>query len=162
MRYYTAKGIADFLALTDRRVRQMRDKGIIHECRPGLYDLRQTVREYLEYLRGDGPGRADLNAERTGLTKAKREAAELQLRLARGELHETAEIEKAMKTMCLNFRTRALALPAKLSPELATMGGNQAGIFDLLNDAVRELLEELSDYANAFGERGTGKEKQGK
>lgn len=156
MRYYTAKGVAEFIGLTDRRVRQLRDKGIIHECRPGLYELRPTVREYIEYLRGDGPGRADLNAERTGLTRAKREAAELQLRLAKGELHETADIERAMKTMCLNFRTRALALPAKLAPELATMRGDQAAIFDRLTSELREILEELSQYAVAFAENREG------
>ena len=37
-------------------------------------------------------------------------------------------------------------LPAKLSPRLAQMEGNQAEIFDEMKRAVDEALEELSDY----------------
>ena len=38
MRLYTSKVIADWLGLTERRVRQLRDEGIIEEQAPGLYD----------------------------------------------------------------------------------------------------------------------------
>ena len=48
------------------------------------------------------------------------------------------------------FRSRFLALPAKLSPTLSTMGGNQTGIFDELKGAIEEILEEMSDYRVAF------------
>ena len=42
MRLYTSKVIADWLGLTERRVRQLRDEGIIEEQAPGLYDLRKA------------------------------------------------------------------------------------------------------------------------
>lgn len=62
MRLYTSKVIADWLGLTERRVRQLRDEGIIEEQAPGLYDLRATTRRYISYLRSgslaDEPGRA--------------------------------------------------------------------------------------------------------
>ena len=48
--------------------------------------------------------------------------------------------------MCLNIRAKLLMLPAKLSPRLAQMEGNQAEIFDEMKRAVDEALEELSDY----------------
>lgn len=51
MRLYTSKVIADWLGLTERRVRQLRDEGIIEEQAPGLYDLRATTRRYISYLR---------------------------------------------------------------------------------------------------------------
>ena len=35
MRLYTSKVIADWLGLTERRVRQLRDEGIIEEQAPG-------------------------------------------------------------------------------------------------------------------------------
>ena len=66
--------------------------------------------------------------------------------LRRGTLHSSEEIEKGIRTMCLNIRTKFLTLPAKLSPRLSQMGGDQAGIFDELKSAVDEALEELSDY----------------
>ena len=46
--------------------------------------------------------------------------------------------------------SRFLALPAKLSPTLSTMGGDQTGIFDELKGAIEEILEEMSDYRVAF------------
>ena len=48
--------------------------------------------------------------------------------------------------MCLNIRAKLLMLPAKLSPRLAQIEGNQAEIFDEMKKAVDEVLEELSDY----------------
>ena len=56
--------------------------------------------------------------------------------LRRGTLHSSEEIEKGIKTMCLNIRAKLLMLPAKLSPRLAQMEGNQAEIFDEMKKAV--------------------------
>ena len=148
MKLYTSKVVADWLGLTERRVRQLRDEGIIEEHSPCLYDLRATTRRYISYLRS-----GSLADERARLTKAKREAAEMENDLRRGELHRTAELEAGSKTMLLNIRGRFLSLPAKLSPALATMGGDQASIFDVLKKAIDETLEELRDFNVAFAMR---------
>lgn len=86
-------------------MRQLRDEGIIEEQAPGLYDLRATTRRYISYLRS-----GSLADERAGLTRAKREAAEMENALRRGELHRTEEIESGIKTMLLNIR--GVPLPA--------------------------------------------------
>ena len=151
MTLYTAKVVADWLGLTERRIRQLRDEGVITEARPGLYDLHATVSKYIRYL--GGAGKENLNAERTKLTAAKRKAAEMDNAMREGSLHKTEDIEIGLKTICLNIRGRFMALPAKLSPELATMGGDQTAIFDLLKGAIDEALEELSDFRQALAER---------
>lgn len=148
MRLYTSKVVAQWLGLTERRVRQLRDEGVIVEARPGLYELQPTVARYISYI--GGAGKESLNNERMLLTAEKRKAAEMDNELRRGEVHRTADIERGIKTMFLNIRGRFLALPAKLSPALATMGGNQTAIFDELKKAIDEILEELSDYRVAF------------
>ena len=149
MKLYTSKVIAEWLGLTERRVRMLRDEGVITEARPGLYELQPTVKKYINYLRGNG--KDSLNEERMRLTAARREAAEMDNQLRRSELHSTADIEKGLKTMCLNIRSRFLSLPAKLSPGLAAAGGGkQADIFDKIKLAVDETLEELSDYRVVF------------
>ena len=130
MRLYTCEAVADWLALTPRRVRQLRDEGIISERMPGLYEMKATITRYIMYLR-KGTGKTDLNDERALLTRAKREAADMENDLRRGALHSSEEIEKGIKAMCLNIRTKLLTLPAK---------------FDELKRAVDEVLEELSDY----------------
>ena len=121
---------------------------VIVEARPGLYELQPTVARYITYI--GGAGKETLTNERMKLTRAKREAAELENELRKGEVHRTEDIERGIKSMFLNIRSRFLALPAKLSPTLATMGGNQTGIFDELKQAIDEILEEMSDYRVAF------------
>lgn len=145
MKLYTCEVVADWLALTPRRVRQLRDEGIISERVPGLYEMKPTITRYIMYLR-KGSGKTDLNDERALLTRAKREAADMENDLRRGTLHASEDMEKGLKTMCLNIRAKFLTLPAKLSSRLSQMGGDQAGIFDELKSAVDEALEELSDY----------------
>lgn len=148
MTLYTSKVVAQWLCLTERRVRQLRDEGVIVEARPGLYELQPTVARYITYI--GGAGKETLTNERMKLTRAKREAAELENELRKGEVHRTEDIERGIKSMFLNIRSRFLALPAKLSPTLATMGGNQTGIFDELKQAIDEILEEMSDSRVAF------------
>lgn len=153
MRLYTCNVVADWLAVTPRRVRQLRDEGVLAEKAPGLYDLQSSVVRYISYLR-KGSGNTNLNDERAMLTKAKREAAEMENDERRGNLHRTADIEKGLAALCLNMRGRFSGLPAKLSGELAQMGGNQAGIHDKLKAAIDETLEELSRFNVAFAVRG--------
>lgn len=153
MKLYTDKAVADWLALTDRRVRQLRDDGVISERAPGLYDMKNTVTRYILYLR-KGRGKTDFNDERALLTRAKRQAADMENELRRGNLHRTEDIEKGLATMCLNIRGRLSTLPAKLSGELAQMGGDRAGIFDKLKEAIDEALEDLSHFDVAFAVKG--------
>ena len=159
MRLYTSNVVADWLAVTPRRVRQLRDEGVLVEKAPGLYELKSSVVRYISYLR-KGSGKTNLNDERAMLTRAKREAADMENEERRGNLHSTEEIEKGLTAMCLNMRGRFSALPAKLSGELSQMGGNQAGIHDKLKAAIEETLEELSHFNVAFAIRSGGDEEE--
>ena len=94
MTLYTSKVIAQWLCLTERRVRQLRDEGVIVEARPGLYELQPTVARYIKYL--GGAGKESLNTERMKLTAEKRKAAEMDNDLRRGDLHSTQDIEKGI------------------------------------------------------------------
>lgn len=155
MKLYTTNVVADWLALTPRRVRQLRDEGALIEKAPGLYELQSSVVRYITYLR-----RGNLNEERTKLTRAKREAADMENEVRRGNLHSTEDIEKGLAAMCLNIRGRLSTLPAKLSGELAQMSGDRAGIFDKLKGAIDEALEDLSSYDVAFAVKGGDDEEE--
>lgn len=150
MKLYTTRVVAQYLDLTERRIRQLRDAGVIEEKKPGLYDLQATVRRYICYLRGDADGKADLNTERAKLTKEKRIAAEIENKLRCGELYRKEEITAGMTTVVMNLRSRLMALPNKLAPNIAKLSGNEAAIMDLLQDAFYELMEEFSNYEVAL------------
>jgi len=53
MTLYTSKVIAQWLCLTERRVRQLRDEGVIVEARPGLYTRKHPEPVHQK----DGPGK---------------------------------------------------------------------------------------------------------
>lgn len=151
MTLYTTKAVAVWLGLTEKRVRQLKDDGVIEEVKPGLYDMQPTVKKYCNYLRVSG--KENLQVEQARLAKAKREAKEMENEILRGNLHRTEDVERGLKAILLNIRSRFLALPARLSPEIAALGGDKAKIFDGLHQAITETLEELSRYDNALMEQ---------
>lgn len=151
MKLYTVKAVAAWLDLTESRVRQLRKEKIITEYQPGLYDLKTVTHEYINYLRRNSPTETsiDYNTERAKLVRAKRESQELELRLRKNELHETADIEKVMTDTLIKFKARLMAIPAKQSPILSKKK-DQAEIFKLLKAAIDEALVELADFQNLF------------
>ena len=154
MKLYDTKAIARVLNLSERRVRQLRDKEIIREYKPGsgLYDLVQTNHAYINYLRNgnaNGEEIIDYATERALYARAKRKEAEYNLAVMERDLHESAEVEAVMTGMLAIFKARMLAIPAKLSPILSSKT-DKAEIFDILKDNIDEALFELADYDSAF------------
>lgn len=158
MKLYTAAAVARHLDMTERNVRTLRDKGVLTEYKPGLYDLQTATHQYINFLRKKNPDaeeKVDYNTERAKLVRAKRESQELELQLRKNEVHTTEDVEQVMTDMLIRFKTRLMAVPAKLSPILAKKT-EQTEIFKLIKSAVDEALEELADFDTVFGE-----EKQG-
>lgn len=148
MKMYTAAAVARRLDMTERNVRLLRDKGILTEYRQGLYDLQTVTVQYINFLRQKNPeaeDKVDYNTERAKLVRAKRESEELELQVRKNELHTTEDIEKALTDILVNFRTKLMAIPAKLSPIMAKKK-DQTEIFKLMKAAIDETLEELSDF----------------
>lgn len=160
MKLYTAAAVARHLDMTERNVRTLRDKGVLTEYKPGLYDLQTATHQYINFLRKKNPDaeeKVDYNTERAKLVRAKRESQELELQLRKNEVHTTEDVEQVMTDMLIRFKTRLMAIPAKLSPILAKKT-EQTEIFKLMKSAVDEALEELADFDTAFkeGKQGEG------
>ena len=153
MKLYTAAVVAQWLDISDHRVRQLRQKGVLAEARPCLYNLKDCVHRYIEYLKKDGsPEEAvDYNTERAKLARAKREREELDLQLMRREVLQAADVEKVMVEMLLRFRQKIRNIPVKQSPALA-VETDQMEIFQALKRATDEALEELADFDGLLAE----------
>ena len=149
--------------MTERNVRMLRDKGVLTEYKPGLYDLQTVTVQYINFLRKKNPeaeDKVDYNTERAKLVRAKRESEELELQVRKNELHTTEDIEKALTDMLVNFRTKLMAIPAKLSPIMAKKK-DQTEIFKLMKAAIDETLEELADFDKICKEDKEDKENEG-
>lgn len=165
MKLYTVKAIARLLNLTERRVRQLKDEGIIQEYKgtPGLYDLMPTTHNYINYLRKRNPESEEninYNTERAKLIRAKRLNEEYDLGVKDGSLHTSEDVEAVMVNMLINFKSRLMAIPAKLSPVLSKKT-DKAEIHRILKDSVDEALNELADFDKAFKDEGTGSDESG-
>jgi hypothetical protein len=157
MKVYDVKAIARILDLTERRVRQLKEQDVITEYAPGLYELQPTVHAYVNYLRKRNPESGeniDYNTERAKLIRAKRLHEEYDLRVKEGDLHAAADVEAVMVNMLINFKSRLMSLPSKLSPVLSKKT-DKAEIHRILKDSVDEALNELADFDKTFN---TGKE----
>lgn len=42
---YTSKAVGEWLGITDRQVRNLRDQGVLSEVRPGVFDMKICVRQ---------------------------------------------------------------------------------------------------------------------
>lgn len=46
---YTSKAVGEWLGITDRQVRNLRDQGVLSEVRPGVFDMKVCVRQWRGY-----------------------------------------------------------------------------------------------------------------
>lgn len=145
------KRLAIMLDLTERRVRGLKNDGIISEYSrgSGLYDPSEAVSAYIRYIRDKNGGDLDYTAERAKLIKAKRKSEEYDLQLKEGNLHTSEDVELVMSDMLLRFKARLMSIPAKASPNLAEETSSEK-IYKMLKNYIDEALEELSDYKTAF------------
>lgn len=85
----------------------------------------------------------DMTAARLRKLQAEASLAELELQKERGELIEIAEVAKQLADAFARVRAKLLTIPTKTSG-LVYASDSQREVQKLLDDAVREVLEELS------------------
>ncbi|KMT22996.1 hypothetical protein [Clostridium cylindrosporum] len=144
--------LANIFGITDRRVRQLAEEGIIVRVKKGRYDLVESIKAYIVYLKTnqdikESKSDADLDYDREKAMheRVKREMAELNLAEMKGQIHYADDVENVMNDMLSNFRSKVLSMASKLAPILiARSDVNQ--IQDMINKESYEVLEELSNY----------------
>ncbi len=148
----SASVLADIIGVSDRRVRQMAEAGIIVRAAKGRYKLVDSLKTYLLTIKlaaeGVGvelaDGEIDLNEEKAIHERVKRHISELKLQIMKGDLHKAEDVESVMMDMLTAFRTRMLNIPSKTAPSLE----NRDAVFikDRLTGEIVEALNELKDY----------------
>lgn len=114
--------------------------GVIPRAGEGEYILGDVTEAY---WRSQFTSEA-LTAARTRLATAQAELAEMQSAEEQGKLLQSDDVAKAWTAQVGNARTRLLAIPTKVAPEL--VGQDLPTITDKLKAAVYEALMELADY----------------
>ena len=123
---------------------------VITRQQSGAYDLDQVRREVFAHLRSVAAGRggaagSKLTEERTRLVAAKRRREERQDAIEAGRVAQLGLIRRHLEQMFLGVRNRLLNLPGETAYMVAMRP--QAECFEIVNDAVRAALDEISDPA---------------
>lgn len=141
------------IGVSDRRIRQLAEEGIVIRAAKGRYKLKDSIMNYILTLKvameaagTDSPdGELDLEEEKAIHERVKRHISELKLQVMKGELHRSGDVERVMTDMLVSIRARLLAMPTKLAPLLVAR--NDVGyIRTALNREVLDALNELKDY----------------
>ena len=141
---YTSKAVGEWLGITDRQVRNLRDQGVLSEVRPGVFDMKVCVRQYLNFKIGNKDDQARLVAARAEREETRGKIEKMRMEEAQGDLHRTEDVERALKTIFANFKNRLETIPTKYASTMAQLT-DPAEAHDILQKAVQEALVELSD-----------------
>lgn len=148
----TAHDLGAIVGVSERRIRELRDQGVIPDNGQGRYILGEAVAAYCAHLRpSQGRAAAGGSAEDLDLTverarKAKEEADRLEMQNAqmRHQLLARADVDAAVTAAFARVRARLIGLAAKLAPILMTLQSAaeaQAAIREAINGVLRELSE---------------------
>lgn len=143
----TSKEISEILGLSDRRIRQLANDGALVRVSHGKFDLSASIRAYIDFNinKEKSESEIDKTEEEAKWTRARREKTELEVKIIKGELHRSADVERVMNHMLGAFRGKLLSLPSKIAPQLLAKTDINI-VKDKLKDAVYEAMTELADY----------------
>ena len=110
----SAAVLGGIFGVTDRRIRQMAEEGIIIRAAKGRYNLVGSLKNYILALKlaaegttiGGPDGEIDIEEEKALHERVKRHISELKLQTMKGELHKAEDVERVMSDMLAAFKTR--------------------------------------------------------
>ena len=143
----TAGVVAALLGLSERRSRQLAERGILRRTERGAFVLTDAVGGYAAFLKHGaeaataGPSGEDYAAARARRESAQASLAELELAKARGEVALVAEFEQAWDRAFAEIRTAVYDnLPRRAARRLVGLTSERE-IVDVLRDEARHALE---------------------
>lgn len=139
--------LACVLGLTARYIRQLTEDGVLEKQARGRYALCDSVRRYLQTLKGREPSsqteeklQAEIEIKRAKATVAKLEADELE-----GRMHRSEDVAAMTEDLIYAVRSALLALPGRLAVDTAAVT-DAAKTAELIRREVYRVMEELAGY----------------
>lgn len=146
----TRKEVAEHLFMTVQNVGKLIQDGIFHtQTGANPLDIDHCRRSYIAYLQKKGrynlkDGSGDITEEKTRLTKAQADRAELDVSVMEGKLIPTETVIETWTNYVSNCRGRLLTLPNKVAHLVITVK-EFADAEKIIKECVNESLEELAN-----------------
>ncbi len=146
---YPVTTIAKLFGITERRVQQLAQEGVIPKPEKNQYELIGCVRSYIDYLQqrafGKGVTPQDTHLERARLLKAQADMAEIELAERTGALVTVERVEVDWLEMVTACRAKMLGIPTKTAYQIAHLENPQE-IEKFLKRTIYEALAEMAAY----------------
>lgn len=139
----TAVELGDIFGLSERSIRELASKRIVIKIGTGSYDLKESAKNYIEYIKQDKLGEA--GQEQLLKKQAERRVAELKLMEAEGKLHRADDIRDFIEDSLIAFRNATRNIPVKVAQTLA-IENNEDKIKAILLAEIDQVLKNLSEY----------------
>lgn len=153
-----SKTLESLFGLKDRSIRGLADKGIVRRDSHGKYLLWESAKSYITFLKvtnaskdrdfnGEYEEQIDWEEEKAQHERLKRQITEIKLQLIKGQVHKSEDVERVMTDMFAKFKSKIVALPAKLARRLEGKKRNE--IQEILRKEIDNVLIELAAYSPA-------------
>ena len=113
--------IAKLLMLSERRVQQLTADGVIPRAGRGRYEIAPAVQGYIKYLQDraiTGNGDIDYATEKSRLTKAQADLAEIEVARSRGDVVGAEQLTRNLTNLFTEIRTNMRNIPGRVSSSL--------------------------------------------
>lgn len=149
----TTVELAEYLGLSDRRIRQLEKEGVVIKSQRGRYDLKQSVLGYINSIRqqekkqGADLEKLKISKEAEGLMheRLKKRITELKVLELEKKLHRAEDVEYFWNAMVIAAKSRLTSIPVKCAPILIGIEDRKE-IQAILKREVDDALNELADY----------------
>lgn len=163
----TSPILAELFGISDRRVRQLADEGVISGNKTGratYYELIPTVQAYVAHLKASQRADIDEDAEKRKMKadadykRWRADQEELKLAELRGQMHRSEDVEAATNQLVYTMRGAMIALPGRIAMDAQYKSASEVSAIAeaAVNEALRGLMEFEYDpaaYAELVRER---------
>ncbi len=146
---FTTKQLSEILDLSARRVQQLAEEGIFVREKRGKYRAIESMQNYIRFLQSnnsDSESEVDYYEEKALHERAKRQKAEIEVALLKGQMHTAEAVAAVMNDMIASCRAKLLSLPAKMAPSLVGKE-DVAQVKEMISKEIKDTLKELSEYS---------------
>lgn len=113
--------IAKLLMMTPRHVQKLTADGVIPKTERGRYEVVAAVQGYIKYLKDraiTGNGDIDYTAEKSRLTRAQADLAEIEVARSRGDVVGADQLTRNLTNLFTEIRTNLRNIPGRVSSSL--------------------------------------------
>jgi hypothetical protein len=140
--------LAYLFGVSDSYISKMAERGIIPKSGRGQYPFVACLQAYISYLdagtTGEEEDKTNYQAEKTRLTAAQADKAELDYKITQGEYIAAHEVATAWNKIMGEVKAQMMNLPSKIGPLAVGVQTPDEG-FQVVMKFIRPMLKELSE-----------------